>query len=210
MTTGATVTDGNAFRDRSADQTSSTLLARVQAQEPDAWHRLVQLYGPLVYRWCRQGGFQEADAADVGQDVFQAVFKAIGSFQHHQQGASFRGWLRTIVRNKIRDFIRRKRPGGDGVGGSDAEAKLLELADSAGNEPENPAGPSDEHVLFRRAVDLVLLEFAEETRQAFLRVVVEEQEPAAVAEALGISVNAVYLAKSRVKRRIRQEFQGLL
>ena len=106
-------------------ETSVTLLARVKVLAPDAWKRFVYIYSPLVYRWCCVAGFQEADAADVGQEVFQAVFKAIGTFERTGGAGSFRRWLKTITLNKCRDFARRKRPGTQGDGGSDAYGTLL-------------------------------------------------------------------------------------
>jgi RNA polymerase sigma-70 factor (ECF subfamily) len=201
------VTDGGVLSGRGAEETSSTLLARVQAQQPEAWRRLVYLYGPLVVRWCRRAGLQASDAEDVEQEVFKAVFRTIGTFQHQQEGASFRGWLRTIVRSKIVDRARRQSPGGQGQGGSGAQAGLERVPEIPEDSDEVP---SEELLLFRRAVEMVLETCKEETRQVFLRVAVAGEEPEEVARELGISVNAVYLAQSRVKRRIRVEFDGLL
>jgi len=193
-----------------SSETSSTLLSRVRSKDPDAWQRLVHLYSPLVYRWCRRAGLQEADAADVGQEVFKSVARAIDDFRHDTQGASFRGWLRTITGNKIRDFARRQRPGMEGAGGSDAYAQLQEIPEDSGDESNDPDAPDDQMLVLRRAIELVLAEFTDETRQVFLRVVVDGHAPADVARDSGISVNAVYLAKSRVKRRFREEFEGLV
>src|SRR5437764_1344254 len=86
--------------------TPLSLLLRLKRDEQPAWERLVKLYTPLVYRWCRQHGVQAADAADVGQEVFQAVARRIHDFRRERPGDSFRGWLRTITRNKVRDYYR--------------------------------------------------------------------------------------------------------
>lgn len=204
------MTDPSVQPGGASTQTSLTLLGQVRAKNPEAWERLVQLYGPLIYRWCRRACLQEADAADVGQDVFQAVSHAIARFEPSAGKGSFRRWLKTITNNKIRDFARRKRPGSDGEGGSDAQAELWELPDVVEDDSDDPDAPSDQLLLFRRAVELVLSEFKEETQQAFLRIAVEEHSPADVARDLGMTLNAVYLAKSRVKRRIREEFEGLI
>jgi RNA polymerase sigma-70 factor, ECF subfamily len=205
---GRDVTNASVLAGRAVEEPSSTLLARVQADNPEAWQRLVYLYGPVVYAWCRRAGLREADAADVGQDVFQAVFRAIKNFRRQPEKGSFCGWLRKIVQSKIVDFARRRQPGGDGIGGSDAQAQLLELPDQDSEDSE--LSPNEELGLFRRAVELVLSGCREETRQAFLRVAAGGQDPEDVARDLGISVNAVYLAQSRLKRRIRKEFEGLL
>jgi RNA polymerase sigma-70 factor (ECF subfamily) len=200
------VTDGDVSI--KGDQTSSTLLQRIRNTEPVAWERFVELYGPLVYHWCRQSGLQEADAADVGQDVFRAVFRAIANYRHDRPGDSFRVWLRTITRNKVKDFVR-KRARVEAVGGTTANEILKGLP--ADPETDEPSDNTDEvAILYRRAIEMILSGFQEATRQAFLRVVLNSQDPVDVARDLGLSVNAVYLAKSRVKKRLREEFAELL
>src|SRR5687768_4847883 len=89
--------------------TSLSLVERVRANEPHAWQRFVQLYSPLVYYWCRQQGLQPADSADILQNVLQSFFTGIGNFRSDHPDSSFRGWLWTIARNKLRDYFNRKR-----------------------------------------------------------------------------------------------------
>jgi RNA polymerase sigma-70 factor (ECF subfamily) len=190
------------------DETSETLLDRVKTRDPKAWPRFVSLYGPLVYHWCCRAGFQEADAADIGQEVFGSVFKSISGFERAGPG-SFRRWLKTITLNKCRDFVRRKRPGAEGGGGSDAYETLLQVPEGGGEaSDDDPAG--DEALLLRQAVQLVLSELTPDASRAFLRVVSEDHAPADVAQDLGMTANTVYLIVSRVKRRIRNEFDGLV
>src|SRR5262245_43896916 len=101
----------------------------MKAREDAAWRRFVHLYVPLIYRWCRKAGLQESDAEDVGQEVFRAVDRAIERYRHDRESDTFRGWLRTITQNKLRDFgrrIERERPGD---GGSDALKRLLQMVD---------------------------------------------------------------------------------
>ena len=188
--------------------TPTSLLVRARALDPAAWVRLVDLYAPLVYRWGRQAGLQDSDAADIGQDVFRAVARALPTFRNDRPGDTFRGWLRTITRNKVRDFAR-KADAGRGVGGSNAQAVLHEIPDPAG-AGDAPGDADEELLLLRRAVEMVLADLKEENRQAFLRVVMDDQDPADVARDLGMTVNAVYLAKSRILRRLREEFADLL
>ncbi|MBA4188802.1 MAG: RNA polymerase subunit sigma-70 [Planctomycetaceae bacterium] len=185
--------------------TSTGWLERVRAGEPSAWQTFVRLYGPLIYHWCQRSGLQAADAADVGQDVFRAVLIAIPQFQREADG-SFRGWLRVITRNKVRDFLR-ERTRVPGAGG-DIGNQLASVA--ADPTPGEVIDPEEERILYRRALELVLAEHRDDTRQAFLRVVIDRQDPAAVASDLGLTVNAIYLAKSRILRRLREEFAGLL
>jgi RNA polymerase sigma-70 factor, ECF subfamily len=183
---------------------------RVQINDPAAWERLVSLYSPLVYRWCRQAGLQSADAADVGQEVFRAVARKIVDFRRERLGDTFRGWLRTITRNKVRDRLRQQRVGETGAGGAEAQRQLLQLPFEEGQAEGEAADAQEATLLYRRAVELLRQEFEERTWQAFWRVAVGDEAPADVAAALGMTVNAVYLAKSRVLRRLREEFADLV
>src|SRR4051812_26178360 len=105
---GPPVTDAHVESLGDGGQTSTTLLIRVKAKDQEAWRRLVHLYSPLVHRWCRRCGLQEADTADVAQDVFRTVAESIDGFHHDQSGDSFRGWLRAVTRTRLLDFLRRK------------------------------------------------------------------------------------------------------
>jgi RNA polymerase sigma-70 factor (ECF subfamily) len=203
------VTGGDVNKGESAEVSSSTLLSRVKARDVAAWERLVTLCTPLIYQWCRQSGLQPEDAADVGQEVFQAVHRKIGDFRRDRPGQSFRGWLRTITRNKIIDHFRAEQAPGTGPGGSDALKQLHQLP--AEDTPDDSgAAEQEEGSLYRRALEVLRSEFTDHTWQAFWRVVVEGQGPADVAADLGMTVNAVYLAKSHVLRRMREEFADLL
>lgn len=192
-----------------AASTSSTLLERVRARSDDAWQRFGQLYRPLVLGWARQAGLQDADAEDVAQDVFQAVHGAIADFRHDRSGDTLRGWLRTITRNKARDLARRAAREPPGAGGEHARAELLAAAcpPPAGSDV---ADRDEQRALLRRALDMTLADFADRTRRAFWAVVVEGRAPAEVARELGVGVHVVYLAKSRVLKRLRDEFEGLV
>jgi RNA polymerase sigma-70 factor, ECF subfamily len=199
------VTDSSV--DPSGTHTSLSLLERVRARDQAAWERLVTLYGPMVYGWCTRAGLQAADAADVGQEVFTAVARGIDRFRHDRPGDTFRGWLFTIARNTIRSWY--LQSGGAGVGGSDAQRWLAQLP------AEEPASSADEQeneaqALCRGAIELVRGEFEPVTWQAFWRAFVDGHRPADIACDLGISANAVYLAKSRVLRRLREEFAALV
>ena len=103
------------------------LLERVKADDAAAWDRLVDLYAPLVYRWCRRCDLPEQDTADVFQDVFQAVATHIAGFRKEKEGDTFRGWLRTITRNKVRDHFRKLGREPAGEGGTEAQIRLSEL-----------------------------------------------------------------------------------
>jgi RNA polymerase sigma-70 factor (ECF subfamily) len=171
----------------------------VKRRAPEAWRRLAQLYGPLVYRWCRRSGLGAPDAEDVLQEVFLTVATRIGEFQPDQQEGSFRGWLRTITRHKVGDWMRRQARSPHTGGGPEVQQMLLDAP-----APEADADPPETGALYHRALALIREEFEESTWQAFWRVVVEARSTADVAAALGISRNAVYIARCRVLRRLRE------
>jgi RNA polymerase sigma-70 factor (ECF subfamily) len=204
------VTDGRVNRDSPLEigSTSSTLLVRMRAKDPEAWRRFVYLYGPLVYHWCRRFGLREPEAADVGQEVFRTVSESIGGFRHEQKGDTFRGWLRTVTRTRTIDYLRRQAKGPHAVGGSEAQTMLLQVPESL--DDSEPSDEDEKQILVRRVSDLVLENCKPENRQAFLRVVVAGEQPADVAADLGLTVNAVYLAKSHILRRIREEIAQLV
>ncbi len=193
----------------SADSTATSLLVRVKQRDPEAWERLTKLYGPVVYRWARVAGLQDNDAADIVQEAFSAVAQGIDGFRREQTTDSFRGWLWTITRNKICDYVRwlSARPGA--TGGSAAQQQLQQIP------AEPPPQPPDDGVdtvaaVANRAVDLVRNDFESHTWQAFHETAIQNRRAADVADQLGMTVSAVYTAKSRVLRRIREELDGLL
>ncbi len=212
--------------DHQSASTASSLIRRVQARDPDAWRRLTELYGPLVYHWCRRCGLQDADAADVFQDVFITLHRAVDRFDPQSTRGTFRGWLWTITQSRLRDRWRRQAGREAAVGGTDAQVQLAMLPDPFGEESSDPTDPSDpsdpsdlsdptdpsdpsdrtETVsLFHRALGMIEAEFEPRSWQAFWRAVVEEQETSQIAADLGMSNAAVRQAKSRVLRRLRRE-----
>src|SRR5262245_62669996 len=172
---GGAVKDSPVNPHESAGSTSSSLLARVQGHDQRAWERLVNLYTPLVYRWCRQVGLQAADAADVGQEVFRAVARKIRDFHHGGKGDTFRGWLRTITQTKLVDLTRSFRAEGRGAGGDQDWLAQVPAEGSASSQDSQQE--EETRLLIRRALELVRGEFEERTWQAFWRVAVEDQRP---------------------------------
>jgi RNA polymerase sigma-70 factor (ECF subfamily) len=201
------VTDPTVPPSRDGDP-STSLLLRVQANDQAAWDRLVHLFTPLVYSWCRQSGLQPADAENVFQEVFLAVSYNLHTFRRDRPGDSFRGWLRVITRHKIADHFRKKVEGGEG--GSDAQKRLQQVPapDLPDDDPETMQ--SETSLIYRRALDLIKAEFEPTTWQAFEAVMLQGLSSAETAKAVGISVNAVYLARSRILKRLRDEFEDLL
>jgi RNA polymerase sigma-70 factor, ECF subfamily len=190
----------------SSGSTSRSLLRRAREHDSDAWEKLTALYTPLVYQWCRRAGLQVNDAADVAQEVFRSVVVGLDGFRKERPEDTFRGWLWTITRNKIRDHFRACAGRPDAQGGTDAQLRLQQLPNAA---PSGPAGERLKSKLARHAVSLMQTDFEELTWQAFWLTAVELHQPKDVAEQLHMSVTAVYKAKSRVLRHLRAELDGL-
>ena len=190
-------------------ETSVSLLERLAGRPTDDdWRRLLDLYQPLLHSWLARAGVADSDADDLGQEVLLVVFREVGRFERRGQGA-FRGWLRAILANRVRDYFRERKHLPTATGDSDFLRLLdeLEAPDSALSRQWDRE--HDEHVtaaLLRR----VQGDFAPATWRAFLRHTLEGEPAARVAEELGLSLNSVLLAKSRVLKRLRQEVAGLV
>jgi len=133
--------------DLPSSATSRSLLARVQADEPQAWERLVHLYAPLVLRWCRGHGLQDQDLADIFQDVFRAVVMHVSRFRKERADDTFRGWLRRITQNKLRDHYRRRGRDVQGVGGSSARDRMAQVPEPQTTDEERVTGASGARVV---------------------------------------------------------------
>jgi RNA polymerase sigma-70 factor, ECF subfamily len=189
--------------------TPSSLLERLRSPNDEpAWGRLLELYGPTVEGWCRRAGLPAEDADDIRQEVFRAVARGIAAFRRDRPDGSFRGWLYAITRRRLLDHWRRAGRQPRAAGGTDAQDRLLELP------AEEPPGSQDAAAAARsvylRCVELVRAEFEGRTWEAFWRATVDGRPPAEVAAELGMTPGAVYIAKSRVLKRLREEFAGLL
>lgn len=177
---------------------STSLIERLQARDEEGWRRFTVIYGPLVYGWARAAGLGDEDAADVGQEVFQAISTHIAGFRRESAGDSLRGWIWTIARNAIREHFRRRARRPKTVADNEALAELAEV-------PEPTANDDATTRLAQRALDLIRTDFEPRTWQAFWRTAVEGQRAADVGRDLGLSTAAVYMARSRVLSRLRQE-----
>lgn len=188
---------------------SSSLLARVRAEEEGAWHRLVRLYGPLVVRWCRKAGLSEQDAEDTSQDVFRAVAEGIHSFRRDKSSDTFRGWVCRITRFKVCDFYRRREREVLAAGGTDANLALNQTPEMKFDAAVEPTEQDDLTEVMQRALALIQPAFKQNTWMAFWKVTVEGRPTADVAEELGMSVGGVHVAKSRVLKRLREDMSDL-
>lgn len=172
-----------------------------------AWREFLGLYGPMVYSFARSRGLQDADAADLMQDVMRAVMNAIGRFDYDRQQGTFRGWLFTITRNKVFSFLsaRRIRPQ---ASGDSTTSRLLD------NQPDPNDGADQWEAEYQRRVASLAMrriqgEFQEKTWRAFWLTAVEGVAAAEAGREVGISPGAVYVAKSRVLARLKEEVDAI-
>jgi len=179
--------------------TPASLLERLRdPRDVSAWQRFVRLYSPLLFHWARTTGLQEADAADLVQDVFQALVVEMPNFRYDPQ-RSFRAWLHRILFHRWHTFQRRKRPAVLGQVDPptfDADPAWLALEE-------------ERRLLVHHALKVLEPEFERSTWQAFRRTAIEGESAADVGRVLNLSTNAVYVARSRVLKRLRQELFGL-
>jgi RNA polymerase sigma-70 factor (ECF subfamily) len=192
--------------DKPEGATPVSLLEQVKAGDADGWRRMQGLYAPLLFWWAHRRGLGEQDAEEVTQEVFLTVFRRVKEFTPRQPQGSFRAWLKGIMHHKIGDHIRqaRKEPAVRG----DGQERLAQLAAPA--DEDDPDASAEEAILLHRAMDLVRAEFEPATWDAAYDVLVGGKSAAVVAAERGRTANAVYVAKSRVLGRLKEELQGLL
>ena len=187
-------------------ETSPSLLVRIRdLEDVAAWNQFVDIYAPLIHDYGRKRGLQDADAADLAQDVLQTVAKSVERFEYDTKKGSFRGWLLTVTRNKLIDLVGRlKKPQ---HGRRDGDVSMEELAVTADDE----ALWERQHQwwLVHWAAEKVKCEFEANTWRAFMMTSIEQKSAADSAKDLGISVGAVYIAKSRVLARVKQLIQDV-
>jgi RNA polymerase sigma-70 factor (ECF subfamily) len=157
----------------------------------------------LLFYWARRCGESEPDAADLVQEVFVALLQTLPTFQYDRQGGNFRGWLRTLMLNKLRDRKRREARADKALANRPPDDELPDGAEAFWEADY-------QRELSRRALQLMQAEFAPTTWKACWETVVQGRAAVEVARELGITENAVYLSKCRVLRRLRQELAGLV
>lgn len=183
--------------------TPLTLLERLRRpDQAEAWNQFVRLYAPLILRFAELQGLEGADAEDLAQAVLLKLLRLMPSYER-QDGQTFRGWLFTVCRHECRDFRVRR-----------ATRPLPSAEGLAAVAASDPGAELDEaeyrRQLIGRALEIVRPDFGASTWAAFTRFVLDREPAASVAAALGISANAVYLARNRVLTRLRTELLGLM
>lgn len=183
--------------------TRASLLVQLRTgSNHTAWQEFVKLYGPVIYGFARKRGLQDADAADLMQDVMRSVSAAIGRLDYDRQQGTFRGWLFTITRNKIFNFLSARRIRPQSTGDS-ATNRILN------SHPESEDGSAVWELEYQRrlaslAMEQIKSEFQDNTWRAFWLTSVEGAAAAEVSKQIGLSPGAIYVAKSRVLARLKE------
>jgi len=194
---------------RDVTETSLSLLATLRTSPDEAaWARLVDLYSPLIHSWLRRQGMQQ-DADDVTQEVLTVVVRRLAEFERAPRTGAFRAWLRTITVNCLRDHWRRQRNKPLASGRDSVADMINQLADPASGLSKMWDIEHDRHVT-KYLLDQIKPQFAETTWRAFIRVAVDGVKAQDAATELGITENAVFIAKSRVLSALRERGRGLI
>jgi RNA polymerase sigma-70 factor (ECF subfamily) len=189
-----------------ATGTRPSLLVRIQdARDGDAWSTFVETYAPMVFRHCRRRGLQDCDAADVTQEVMAQVARSARDFEYRPERGRFRDWLGTVARNKLANHVRSGK-----VKGRGKTLTLDEASDWADAGHPDPDWSAEFNAgVLRSALGRVRGLFEPGTWRAFEVTWVEGRPAAEAADELGLTVDAVYVAKSRVLKRLREEVAAL-
>jgi RNA polymerase sigma-70 factor (ECF subfamily) len=178
--------------------------------DQEAWNEFLECYTPRIYGWCRRNRLQEADAADVTQDVLSRLVSALRSFEYDPNRGSFRGWLKTVTNNVIRDLAQSWSRPGRGSGDSNANRALQAIQEPAAlSALADTIQVEAERELLREAEERVRLRVQAHTWQAYQLAAVKHCPAAEVAQTLAMPVAEVYVAKSRVIKLLRQEVEKL-
>lgn len=173
--------------------TRPSLLVRLRdGADAEAWQTFVDVYAPLLYTFARGRGLQDADAADVGQEVLTDVARCIRTFEYQPDKGRFRDWLGLIARRKLWRFLNKR----DGQPDS--------LIEETSGEVDPEWSSAFHSRLLEVSMQRIRNEFEATTWQAFSENWIQDQPVTDVAKATGLSVAAVYVAKSRVLKRLRE------
>ncbi len=167
------------------------------------------MYRPFIYGWLRRHSASHQDAEDLTQEVLTILVRELPGFSHSGRLGAFRKWLRATAANRMRSFWRAGRFRPVASGNTEFLVMVHQIEDDNSDMSKLWDQQHDQHVL-ARIIESIENEFEPTTVQAFRRLTFDVQPAADVAAALGLSVPAVYIAKSRVLRRIRQEAAGIL
>lgn len=192
-----------------APETRSSLLVKLrEPQDQQAWGEFVEFYLPLILRLAKQRGLQEADAREVAQDVLMAVARSISRFESDPSRGSFRAWISTIARNMTVNFLIRQSRHPRGTGDSDFADRLDDIP--APDGPESQLFDLEHRrQIFAQAVSQIETEFRRDTWRAFWETTVCDRAVAVVSAELKMTIGAIYVARSRVMKRLREKVEEI-
>lgn len=181
---------------------ASLLLRLCDPRDHEAWLEFVSLYEPVIYRVLRRTGLQDADALEMLQELFLAVNRNIGRWEHGGEHGSFRGWLRRVTRNLVVSWVRRRKRH---VTTSPLDLDALRELPPVADGPETDEFDRElRRALFHLASERVRSEVRPQTWQAFWEVAVSGTSVAGASSKLGMTAGAVRVAKCRIIARLRE------
>jgi RNA polymerase sigma factor (sigma-70 family) len=187
----------------SESATRPILLLRLRdVADSDSWQVFVKTYAPLIYSYCRNRGIQDADAADIAQEVLTQVSQSMRTFEYQPERGRFRDWLGTVTRHKLARFLRKQERTLRGAGGNEA---LDDLGQLVAPEADTEWTAEFNAQILRVSLERIRSEFEPPTWRAFERVWQDNLPALDTAKELNLSIDKVYAAKSRVLKRLREE-----
>ncbi len=192
----------------SAPHTPISLLDRLRLDQRDRdWETFFAVYDGLIFMWLKRAGVAETDLEDLKQEILMALVRAVPTFRHNGHTGAFRKWLKILVTQRVLNHFRSHRRLEKHVSPVSVDAEMCAVEDRMLSDTWERE--HDEHVL-KALLKVVQVYFTTTTWSAFRRQFFDQQPVGTVALELGISENAVLIAKSRVLRRLREEAAGIL
>ncbi len=188
--------------------TRDTLLQRAGTGAHEAWTELDGLYRPFIHDWFRLQGVAATEIDDLSQEVLKTLFEELPSFQHPGKSGAFRGWLRAICLNRLLGYRRNQKTKSQPVGGTEFHVLMQQLPDQ--DELSSEWDREHYQAVLRHLFKRVEHQFEELTLAIFRRLMLDEWTVAQVTAEFSIPAGKVYVARSRVLRRLREEAEILL
>ena len=187
--------------------TRPSLLLRVRDREDqESWVEFVEIYGPLIHRFALSRGVLRDHAPDITQDVLRNVSRAMHAFEYDRSKGTFRSWLFTIIRREITRTAEKAHRQPGNASDDDPSVMLEQLTDP---EESHHWETDYQTRLIHWAMDKIRSEFSEKSWLAFLAIALDGKSPKAVATSLEMSVGSIYVAKSRVLKRLTEKIHSV-
>lgn len=190
--------------------TRATLLLRLRdASDSEAWSDFLRDYGPMIYRFVRSRGLQDADAVDLMQEILRSVGTAIGRLEYEKEKGGFRAWLFTITRNKLYTYFEKRKRMGP-TGNDTAQFEMLNQTSDTGSGLDEQWEVEHQRQLLSRAVEVVKPQIEFKTWEAFEMTAIKGMSASEVSKTLKMKSGTIYVARSRVTAKLRAEVERLM